>query len=92
MQKDSDELVGMTCILSFVKNRLTSFKFVILGHIKTHVDIWGTDKYSYIHTHKCTNVNSYIHTRTYTYIYKHRKVCDYTNLLSFLFCSTNSRL
>jgi len=71
MQKDSDELVGMTCILSFVKNRLTSFKFVILGHINTHVDIWGIDKYSYIHTHKYTNVHSYIHVRIHTYINTH---------------------
>ena len=83
MQKDSDELVGMTCILSFVKNRLTSFKFVILGHINTHVDIWGIDKYSYIHTHKYTNVHSYIHVRIHTYINTEKSVTTQTYCLFF---------
>jgi len=61
MQKDSDELVNMS------KNRLTGFKFVIQGHINTHVDIWGIDKY--IHAHTQTYILTYIHTHAYVRIY-----------------------
>ena len=47
-------------------------------HTYTHICIR-----TYIHKYIYIYIYIYIHTHTHTYIHKYRKVCDYTNLLSF---------